>query len=218
MVLNTPKPLPPTQPAAVPTAQPAPVVVPVPTEAATPVVAAVRPLTLDELTAVHRRGTSLSDAELRELAEGYRQAQATAGDSQIIAAIQGRIEHIQLTLDTRARKRALQEQVNAANQRQPIVLEEARRWRQSRVYTMVGRLSPSLLYDGVDLPKMYRIESVGNAPGGPRTLGYVLPDDKVVKLEQLGQVVGVVGQQRFDPALRLLTIAPEHIDVLTPEP
>jgi len=208
-VLVTPsgpaEPLPPSTSAAVP-----PPVAPEPPPAQ-------RIFTLEELSNIHRRVLQLSDAELRELAEAYRGAQAASSDSRIRQAIDERLAHIQLIADTRESKRRMREIVNAANQRQPEVLEEAKRWRQSRVYTMVGRLTPSLLYNGVDLPQMFRVESVGNAPGGPRTLGYVVPDENVVQIGFLGQVVGVVGQQEFDPALRLLIIRAERVDVLTPE-
>jgi len=84
--------------------------------------------------------------------------------------------------------------------------------RQS-VYTVVGRIVPSTVYDGKrGMPLMYRIETVDTA--STRTVGYVVPRQGVELLTKLGKVVGVVGDSRYDEALRMNLVSPRRVDVL----
>jgi hypothetical protein len=77
-------------------------------------------------------------------------------------------------------------------------------------YAAVGQLLASSVYDGVNLPRMYRIV----APGGGRTLAYIQPDDVINATARLGRIVGVVGPMRFDPGLKANVIEARRIDVL----
>ena len=70
----------------------------------------------------------------------------------------------------------------------------------------------SNVYNGERLPKMYRIQSVSRVDGSPRTLGYVTPDKSIDG--KLGSVVGIVGEPRFDPQLRLVIVRPDQVDVM----
>jgi len=83
---------------------------------------------------------------------------------------------------------------------------------QQRRYAAVGRLIASTVYDGVTLPKMYRVVSLD---GFGRSIGYVAPSADFEVESRLGLVVGIVGEARFDEALRLNIIKPERIDALT---
>lgn len=84
----------------------------------------------------------------------------------------------------------------------------------TRIYTMIGTLQPSTVYDGTRLPKMYRVQSVGDV--NPRTLGYITPNDELSLDSKVGLVVGIVGQSQLDPGLRLNVIAPVRVDTLKP--
>lgn len=84
----------------------------------------------------------------------------------------------------------------------------------SRIYTMIGTLQPSSVYDGVRLPKMYRVQSVGDVHA--RTLGYITPNDELSLDGKVGQVVGIIGQSQLDSGLRLNVIAPVRVDILKP--
>lgn len=86
---------------------------------------------------------------------------------------------------------------------------------QQRRYAAVGKLIASTVYDGVTLPKMYRVVSLD---GFGRTVGYVAPTVDFEVESRLGLVVGIVGEARFDEALRLNIIRPERIDALTVTP
>lgn len=84
----------------------------------------------------------------------------------------------------------------------------------TRIYTIIGTLQPSTVYDGTRLPRMYRVQSVGDA--NARTLGYITPDKDLNLDTKVGQVVGIVGEAQLDPGLRLNVIKPFSVDVLKP--
>ena len=85
-------------------------------------------------------------------------------------------------------------------------------------YTAIGRLSVSTVYDGRNLPRLYRLQDAGTS----RTIAYLKANDEQVDLiPLLGQLIGIVGERSFDDGLRLNMIAPRRIDKLaaeTPEP
>lgn len=85
-----------------------------------------------------------------------------------------------------------------------------------RHYTIIGRLVPSVVYDGQHLPMLYRIESP--EPGSARTLGYLQPDDRFDLTGKLGIVVGIEGETRFEEALKANVITPRNIDQISLEP
>jgi hypothetical protein len=80
-------------------------------------------------------------------------------------------------------------------------------------YVAVGRLAASTVYDGRFLPKLFRVQD----PATGRTIAYLRPDDGFDLTEMLGQLVGIVGTKAYDGGLRLNTIQPKRIDLLTPQ-
>ncbi len=81
------------------------------------------------------------------------------------------------------------------------------------VYTMVGRILPSTVYDGKrGMPLMYRVESADLS--STRTVGYVVPREGVELLTKMGKMVGIVGDAKFDSALGLNIVAPLRVDEL----
>ncbi len=81
------------------------------------------------------------------------------------------------------------------------------------IYTIIGRIVPSAIYDGKrGLPVMFRIESPDSL--APRTVGYIVPTEGVDLITKLGKVCGIVGETRFDDSLGLNIVAPRRIDVL----
>jgi hypothetical protein len=95
------------------------------------------------------------------------------------------------------------------------VAEQLRLAEDGRVYTIVGQLQPSTVYDGQKLPLMYRIVSVGGV--SPRTLGYLKDDAEMNLLGKIGAVVGVIGEAQVDRSLMLNVITPVRVDVLKPK-
>lgn len=121
----------------------------------------------------------------------------------------------------RAEQLAIQEeaqvrlqQVQALLNRNMADLEIIRNARQTmdarQPYIAVGRLNASTVYDGVRLPLLFRVQD----PAGGQTIGYIEPGKGFDLTAMLGQLVGVVGKQGYDPALRVNIIEPTRIDVL----
>ena len=75
-------------------------------------------------------------------------------------------------------------------------------------YDRVGQLLASALYDGKNLPRLYRLVN----PANPNvTLIYVRPNANVNAATHLGQMVGIVGVPQVDDALNLKLIAPQEV-------
>jgi hypothetical protein len=97
-----------------------------------------------------------------------------------------------------------------------IELEQAREQAESARpmmtnYDAVGRLVASTLYTGDRLPLLYRLVD----PLTGLTVGYVEPQKNLDLTPLLGRVVGVQGQTRFHPGLKLKVITVTAADALT---
>lgn len=79
-------------------------------------------------------------------------------------------------------------------------------------YTAVGRLMPSVIYNGERLPLLYRIVSVDTAVG--RTIAYVAPSDEISMASRLGSIVGVRGSATTDQGRRVPILRVDEMDVL----
>ncbi len=91
-----------------------------------------------------------------------------------------------------------------------VAIEQANR---QAIYSIVGRMLPSTVYDGKrGMAMMYRIESADIS--STRTIGYVVPRDGMDLLPKLGKIVGIIGETKIDPALQLNIVAPIRVDEL----
>ena len=73
-----------------------------------------------------------------------------------------------------------------------LAVEQADR---QAIYTIVGHMLPSTVYDGKrGMAMMYRIESADASSS--RTIGYVVPREGVDLLTKMGKVVGIMGDAR----------------------
>lgn len=79
-------------------------------------------------------------------------------------------------------------------------------------YDAIGQLQVSSVYNGQTLPRMFRLVSTVDTA----TIAYLDPSDLVDRSHMLGQMVGIVGQQSYDPAVKVNIINIERIDVLDP--
>lgn len=78
-------------------------------------------------------------------------------------------------------------------------------------YDAMGRLNASLVYDGERLPLLYRL--MDNTTG--QTIAYILPTPTFDLSSMLGLVVGIKGPIEYDAALRLNTLLPSAINVIS---
>ncbi|RMH28009.1 MAG: hypothetical protein D6692_06765 [Planctomycetota bacterium] len=146
------------------------------------------------------------------LAEFQRTRAATTDDERLAWQLDQRIEWLKLRIETRDQRRAIQAALAEADERAQALQQQAEAWRKSRAFQLVGRLVQSSVYNGERLPRMYRVQAVTSLDGTPRTLGYLMPDESLDQM--LGSVVGIVGESRFDPQLRLMVIRPDRVEVM----
>jgi hypothetical protein len=157
-------------------------------------------------------------AEVGELLSEYKRA-LEATPSENVARRRGltsRVNALQTRLDI---NNLIREQEEAKAKLDGAKVELARQledWDRSRVYTIVGELRPSTVYDGKSLPQMYRVVSIGGAAA--RTLGYLKPTPEINLDKMLGQVVGVIGEASMDRSLKLNIISPVKVEVLRSAP
>jgi hypothetical protein len=80
-------------------------------------------------------------------------------------------------------------------------------------YDAVGQLMASGVYDGINLPRLYRVVSPSM-----RTVSYVRPSDAIDATDMLGRIVGVIGPSRYDSALKMRVLEARRIDLLRAQP
>lgn len=151
---------------------------------------------VDELIAEYDRAIA------RETSEGRRRA------------LTQRLEALKIRKDFRDRAIRQQEDVARYDQSKQTLTEQLLIVERGRVYTIIGELQPSTVYDGDRLPLMFRVVSVGGV--APRTLGYLRPTQEFPLKQMVGQVVGVIGDSTLDPSLKLNVITPVRVDVMRP--
>ncbi|MGH7242843.1 MAG: hypothetical protein ACREJD_05440 [Phycisphaerales bacterium] len=210
----------PSTPAATPATPPtatAPVAAPAPVQAA-PLTANMRAAArIKELDQAFDRVNSqpLGEAEYETLISEYeRTIQQLSGQlsPRQKALLEQRLNILKFRKDLRQQQLALLNNSSSAQQQNQQVLQGVAQVEATRVYSIVGQLQPSTVYNGQTLPLMYRIQSVGTSV--PRTLGYIKPDPQFNLDSKLGQIVGVIGEASMDKDLKLNVITPVRIDLL----
>lgn len=162
-------------------------------------------------------------ADYTTLIEQFEQAIAKMGNTPIE---QRRQKQMETRLDILRLRKNYQDTVKRINEaKAPLtaanatVMGQVSENARTRIYNVVGVLQPSSVYNGKNLPLMYRIQSVGGT--SPRTLGYLKPDPALGLDGKLGRLIGVIGETNLDPGLRLQIVTPVRIDMLkadgTPE-
>lgn len=198
--------------------EPAPTVVeqkPVQPEAATPPARAVGSLEALEASFQKVRKEPVLEAEIDPLmSEIERTIEATDRTKypRRHAQLVQRRDYLKLQVDYRDRLRTLEEAKRRIEDARGQSQQRLAELEAQRVYTVVGQLLPSNVYDGKDLPLMYRLQAVGGVV--PRTLGYLKPQEQLQLPAKLGMVVGVIGQANLDPSLRLNIFDAVRVDVL----
>ena len=159
------------------------------------------------------KGQPTADAEVGALYARYIVfAAESANDPSFQARAASRIAQLEVQQEvqnkifelqaTKARLTGECEQINGV-----AVAIEAR-----SEYTAVGVLNASLVYDGVALPLLFRLQD----PSTGQTVSYVVPGDGFQLSTMLGTLIGVKGEKSYDDSLKLDTITPKTIDYLTP--
>ena len=159
------------------------------------------------------RNTPASATELLPLRNLYAQFVAESPNSPEAQYATLRIEQLSLWSDLQERRQAIAALRNstdtAANHNSSIRLALA----NGGDYVAVGRLEVSTIFDGDQLPRLYRLQD----PSNGRTLAYIVPQDDISLTMMLGQLIGINGKKSYDSGLRLELIEPQRIDVLAPQ-
>ena len=172
-----------------------------------------------DLVAVESRFDAASDLPVEQqpldsLIVAYEALQATALDETDAAIVDARLKVLASRQEVRASmvqiaeaRRELQQQQTLASELPPVLPPP-------KSYTAVGRLFASTLYTGDALPRLYRLVE----PLSGLTIAYVEPSDVIDLRPMLGRLVGVVGEARYDPSLKLKVVAVDEADILGAQP
>ncbi|HLO40289.1 MAG TPA: hypothetical protein VK176_04640, partial [Phycisphaerales bacterium] len=144
--------------------------------------------------------------------EKLQAAESTPG-SRLYRQIQGRIDWLSMKLEILQRQREIEDMKRRADSESREVTTKLAELERQRQYAIVGRLLPSTVYDGQNLPLMYRLQSVTGSLV-PRTIGYIRPTDELELPSKLNMVVGVIGDMKLDPAASLNIINALRVDIL----
>jgi hypothetical protein len=159
----------------------------------------------------------IMNAEMDELVGQYNNALGKLGENDELLAkrLKVRRDALQIRIDLRDRMRKQADARAAIEAARGKVNEQIKLAEDGRVYTIIGQLQASTVYDGQKLPLMYRVVSVGGV--SPRTLGYLKDQKELVLIGKVGAVVGVIGEAQLDRSLMLNVITPVRVDVLKPK-
>lgn len=162
------------------------------------------------------RRQPLMEAELDELASQFRRVRDSLSNSPVDRSLADRIDErlqvLDVMIDLRDRRRELADKRAALDVNR---IESERRINEaySRAgFTFVGQIVPSSIYDGVRLPKLYRVVSVDEA--GTRTLAYVRDSERLGLSNKVGRVVGLDGSLSVDPTLGVRMLSATRSSVL----
>lgn len=174
---------------------------------------------LESLEAAFEEARSMPRAELDEaldelLAEFTRTRNEAEDDESLTRALDQRIEWVKIRMQTRDQRRRIAEalaQYDAGADETARAIEE---WQDGRAYQLVGRMVTSSVYNGKNLPLLYRVQGTDPITGQPRTIGYIAPKQDQDLRHMLGRVVGVLGVMRQDASLGLRVVEPERVDLM----
>lgn len=152
------------------------------------------------------------EPEYAPLLAEFDRAAAETNNPRVKRQIEQRRKAVELQKRIAESKRAVEEAQRQADERSKQAAIKIAELEAQRVYTIIGLLTPSSVYDGVNLPLMYRVQSVGGS--SPRTLGYIKPKTEMLLESKLGMAVGIIGEAAMDRDLMLNVITPVRVDVL----
>lgn len=178
------------------------------------------PVTFDDLDKAYKALAlePIEEEEIQPLIAEYRRFIGALTDSEadlpVRHTVSSRIALLEVRLELQQNLNELDETSAAAGADAEAFAKKLALLDRTRPYKLVGRLTASALYNGRTLPLMYRLQSVEGGSG--RTLAYLVPNKGIDLNGRLGQIVGVTGDSRIDPALKLRIVHPTRVDTLRP--
>lgn len=170
--------------------------------------------TYEQLDAAFRQVIKQTEGEpeYAPLLAEFDRALAETSNPRVHRQIEQRRKAVDLQKRIADSKRAIEDAQRASDERSKLVAIKIAELEAQRAYSIIGLLTPSSVYDGTNLPLMYRVQSVGGS--SPRTLGYIKPKPEMLLESKLGMAVGIIGEASMDRDLMLNVITPVRVDVL----
>jgi uncharacterized protein YraI len=171
---------------------------------------------LDQLEAAFQQlqDLPLENAEVRPLQALYVSFADRPGTPKKMAAYaRARARQLELWAELQAREAQLRQLRSRVHQSGERTIASIQALRESSRYVAIGRIAVSAIYDGQNLPKLFRLRD----PGTGRTIAYLRPNGQFQLVDMIGRIVGIAGEQAYDPGLRLPIITPYRIDALGPQ-
>jgi hypothetical protein len=174
---------------------------------------------LEDLESAFDRARQLTKAQLDEalpelLAEFTRSRSSADDGTSLARALDQRIEWIQIRIESRDQRLAIARALAEYDARASQLASSIEAWQKGRAYQLVGRMVTSSVYNGENLPLLYRIQTTDPTTGSHRTVGYVAPRQDQDFRHMLGRIVGVVGTKSDDSSLHLSVVEPDRIDLM----
>ena len=170
--------------------------------------------TLEQMTQ-SLKAMPLEDQPLEPLIEGYRnlaEDPQVMADTSDAALINQRIDLLSLQRDlqnTLLNLNRTQQRVQDMDAEQQTAITDL----PIEQLDAVGRLIASPIFDGQSLPLLHRLIDLANG----QIIAYVDPTQYPQVTRYLNQIVGIVGESRYDEALKLRVLEPAQMIVLTPQ-
>jgi hypothetical protein len=156
------------------------------------------------------------EAEVEPVIAEFEQAIASLGDGEVDQVLKGflesRLQLLKLRKDIRTQLLAIHTSTEALDAEAQRVEELVDALSNAGRYAVVGRLTPSSVYDGRRLPLMYRIESADS--GISRTIAYLEPKAQQDYAPMFGRIVGVVGTIETDADRNIRIVRPTTVDLI----
>jgi hypothetical protein len=189
---------------------------PAPADAAVDPVAGGDVLELLDDTFERVMATPLGEARFEELILAYttyRDTVATGEDAVLVREyVDARLEALEIRQRLQAQLGRLETIESGAVEADEGYRAYLRGVAEARGYDVVGRLTPSMIYDGRRAPLMYRVLSI--TPGSQRTIAYVMPGEGYDLRSLAGSIVGVRGRSETSELGRAPVLAPDEIERL----
>lgn len=170
--------------------------------------------TFDDLEQQFKAVRSQPDAgaEFEALKAKYEELAAQDGSAGSVKGDAGaRAQQLTLLLETQSEVQKLERTKASHEANKKGIADLILNIQRRADFTAIGILNASTVYDGQQLPELYRICD----PMTSATIAYVEPNADIAMAPMIGTLVGVKGGKQFDPALRLTVISPLSIDMLT---
>jgi hypothetical protein len=177
--------------------------------------ATLGPLSLVELEAAWEKMSSepVMGAEVAPLRDMYAELLSENGEDLVIEQIAaGRMKQLEVWAGLQSQRVRIEAlRANLAEQS-----DEVGEFRTAMSlygdYAMAGKLALSNTFDGRLRPFMYRVQDVKSG----RTLGYLAANEDWGLPSLVGQTVGIVGKNTWNPSWSVYVVEAERFDILSP--